>query len=210
MDEVLKAAEDDAAQVGLSSPRLRFFLEHQLEIRTWQALAGETWDEVERTLKDLDSELADLAVGAAGFEVARRVLDRNRYGPVLFRPEWNIGGTEAPPVGFAIAWDSHPNPGHSWPNSSRPYHGVVTSPSAPGPAIKEALRPRIQAKLDDHDFARFVGGSDWSVYRRFDKDYGWWNPLEAWRLRVATSFFAAAQAWSPVITAAIEAVKAAP
>jgi purine-cytosine permease-like protein len=58
--------------------------------------------------------------------------------------------------------------------------------------------------------AGFVVGADWSVYRRFDKDYGWWDPVKDWRLRVATRFLAAAQAWSPVITAAVEAVKSAP
>jgi hypothetical protein len=205
MDEVLQAADRDRASAGLGSPRLQFFLKHQIQIRTWQGLAREAWEEVEHALHGLGAELSDLGVGEAGFEIGRAITGRTRVGLVLFRPEWLYESDTRPPVGIAVGWDSHPNPGRSWPNSGLPYYGVLTAKSETGRSIRAALGPIIEAHLarGGPQVAGFVIGSDWSVYKRVDKAPDWWRDFLGWRQAVAREFLDAARTWAPAVDEAL-------
>jgi hypothetical protein len=106
-----------------------------------------------------------------------------------------------PLLGYAIGWYSHPNPGHSWPNSSRAYHGLVTAATPEGQATRKVLKPLVDARLAQGGAAvdGYTGGQDWLAFRSFDKDYDWWLDVSEWRRGVASAFFAAAQEWDLVV-----------
>ena len=211
VDEVLEELDRDATQSGLENERIQFFLKHQPLILEWQALADETWAEVKKTLADLEVELADGRAAAAGFNVAARIVGEDRKGPVLYRTSWCPEMAGEPHVGFMIGWDTKPDPSGAWPNTSRPYYGILAGGVSDEDKrrLRLALKPFATDRLKRADpvLDKFQLGWQWSVYRRFDPSAKWYEDIPKWRAAIADSFARAATMWADVIDRGLEAFR---
>lgn len=214
MNDVLRELDDDDGTTsGLENVRIQFFLKHQSLILEWQALADETWGEVKKTLADLEVELGERASGA-GFSVAARIVGEDREGPVLYRANWCPEVAGEPHVGFAIGWDSKPDPSGIWPNTSRPYYGILAGGVSDEDKrrLREALRPFAAdfLKRSDPIVERFKLGNQWTVYRRLDAPAKWYEDIGLWRATIADAFVRAATSWAEVIDQGLEVFRGAP
>lgn len=214
MDDVLRELDDDDGTTsGLENERIQFFLKHQPLILEWQALADETWAEVKKTLADLEVELGDRA-SAAGFSVATRIVGEDRKGPVLYRANWCLEAAGEPHVGFMIGWDNRPDPSGTWPNTSRPYYGILAGGRSDEDKhrLREALKPFAADRLKgaDPELDNFKLGTMWTVYRRLDASAKWYVDVAQWRGTIADSFVKSATIWADVIDKGLEVFRGGP
>lgn len=199
-DSELPAGEPSTA---LDDARLRFFLEHQEQIREWAALATEVQEAVEGLLRELRVDLLDdPRLAELGIRIATNVSGEFPTGPVLYRPAWSSGVDEYPDVGIAMGWDGRVDPAGVWPKSSRPYLGVLASHQTDrGRAIETRLRTVAPGHINDEP--RFLKGSHWIVYRPFTSNRDWWRDIPAWRTWLTDQLVATWTRWAPLVDDAI-------
>lgn len=193
----------------LGDAPVRFFLEHQREIAEWAQLAKEaqkaTAAELQRVGRDL---LIHERVASGEILVGDQVIGEAMTGPVLYRASW-MANPVAPDVGVALGWDGPVDPACVWPNTSRPYTGVLTSHFTPtGKQIEEVLR-----RHPDTDYGggsgsprpRVRAGTYWVVYRPVESPPDWWKDRNAWRAEWVERLIDDWDRWSPIIDRAADA-----
>jgi hypothetical protein len=188
---------------ALDDARLRFFLEHQEQIREWAALAGEVQEKVEGLLRELRVDLVDEPrVAELGIRIATNVSGEYPTGPALYRPAWASGLDETPDVAIAMGWDGRVDPAGVWPKTSRPYVGVLASHhSDRGRAIEASIRNVALGHINDEP--KFLKGSHWIVYRPLAPNKDWWRDIPAWRAWLADQLLATWSRWAPLVDEAV-------
>ena len=146
--------------------------------------------------------------------VAARIVGEDRKGPVLYRASWCPEVAGEPHVGFTIGWDSRPDPSGTWPNTGRPYYGILVGGVSDEDKrrLRLALKPFAADRLKHADpvLEKFQLGSQWTVYRRLDPSAKWYENIPQWRATIADSFVKAATAWADVIDRGLEAFRGDP
>lgn len=188
---------------ALDDERLRFFLEHQEQIREWASLAVEVQNAVDSLLRDLRFDLFDdPRIEALGIRVASSVSGETPTGPVLYRPAWSVDADATPDVGIAMGWDGRVDPAGVWPKTNRPYVGVLCShQTEPGKAIEARLRLVAAGRLSGEP--RFRTGSHWVVYRLVTSSKDWWENLPKWRQGLVEELLATWRRWAELVDDAV-------
>jgi len=188
---------------ALDDERLRFFLEHQDQIRIWAALAAEVQDAVGGLLRELRVDLiADPRVDQLGIRVGSRVSGETPTGPVIYRPTWCKDDEAVPDVGIAMGWDGRVDPAGVWPKTNLPYVGVLCSHQTnAGRAIETRLRMETASRLDEEP--KFRNGSHWVVYRPIKSSKDWWRDIAKWRAGLLDELLASWTRWSAVVDEAV-------
>jgi hypothetical protein len=179
--------------------RLRFFLEHQEQIRVWASLAEEVQSEAADLLRELGSSLADdPRVEQLGIHIALQVNGEPTTGPVLCRQTWCIAADGAPDVGIAPGWDRRLDPAGVWPKTALPYVGVLCSHlTSPGKAIDARLRAMAPGRAGEEP--KFQKGAYWVVFRGIPPNKDWWRDIPKWRQGLVDQMLETWARWAPLI-----------